>query len=378
MPNRSIHLAVALALSFLAVGCGSDGETPDALPDVAGEGDTADVAVDAGRDVSLDAPTDIDAPDTSGDGTSDADTAVEDTDTTDAVTDADVEIDVPLDALPDTDDPDGDVVEPDAVDAVDAVVQPDIDPADDSDEDGVLNADDNCPDVPNFVQSDTDGDGLGNACDAVAWEGFSDDELIQQIDNRNFRTHRFPFASYNESRRLLYEELDNEGGFVEGVYTGFRLETEVLPHANIMNTEHTWPQSQGAGELPAQSDLNHLFPTKSQANSARNNLPFCEVTEFEEGSFSEGGSRRGEDSTGRTCFEPRDQHKGAVARALFYFAAVYAPEVDAFQEPTLRAWHEAYPPTADDVDRNDRIEGMQGSRNPFIDYPELVGRIANF
>ena len=38
-------------------------------------------------------------------------------------------------------------------------------PVDDRDQDGVTDAADNCPDVPNPTQADTDDDGVGNACD---------------------------------------------------------------------------------------------------------------------------------------------------------------------------------------------------------------------
>src|SRR5690554_2659188 len=50
---------------------------------------------------------------------------------------------------------------------------------------------------------------------------------------------------------------------------------------NGINLEHSWPQSMGAGEGNASSDMHHLFPTRGAVNSARGNMPFGEIADID-------------------------------------------------------------------------------------------------
>lgn len=183
--------------------------------------------------------------------------------------------------------------------------------------------------------------------------------------------------SYSAARYFLFGELDNIEGQVRGVYTGQWVDVPPgeIPDIEIMNTEHTWPQSRGAGELPARSDLHHLYPAIAEANSRRLNYSMGEVVHVD---WSMGGSAQGDDATGRSVFEPRDDHKGAAARAMLYFAVRYDFQIEAEDEAVLRRWHADHPVSEREAERHDLIWVRQGNRNPFIDCPDLVEMIGDF
>jgi len=75
-------------------------------------------------------------------------------------------------------------------------------------------------------------------------------------------------------------------------------------------------------------------------------------------------------------WEPREDRKGDVARAAFYFYTMYPDEVGSIVEmgdtETLYQWHQDDPADATEISRNTKVASQQGNRNPYIDYPELV------
>jgi hypothetical protein len=153
-------------------------------------------------------------------------------------------------------------------------------------------------------------------------------------------------------------------------------------NGSILNTEHTWPQSKFTTRFPTamqKSDIHHLFPTDSSLNSHRSSLQFGEVgKEMEKLKCPQ--NRLGQEVSGKggTVFEPPVAHRGNVARAIFYFATRYKMKVSGAQEATLKKWNREDPVDAQEIERNNMVEDVQGNRNPYVDYPELIDQVKAF
>ncbi len=190
---------------------------------------------------------------------------------------------------------------------------------------------------------------------------------------------------YTTVRQHMYQTIFAEGspGTIECVYTGQILSTDY-------NCEHTWPQSSYDEWETAKTDLHHLFPAWSDANLQRFTNPFGVVTGGI--TWENGGSKKGTGDYPGTVFEPRDEHKGVVARAHFYISTRYHGNVnfdtqnwgyDTYHitnqmETTLKTWHTTFPVSDEERTRNDTIFELQGNRNPFVDHPEWVSKITDF
>ncbi|MEM6800867.1 MAG: endonuclease [Bacteroidota bacterium] len=195
----------------------------------------------------------------------------------------------------------------------------------------------------------------------------------------------FQQLSYNQARDQMYMVIDNwrvngrgaNANKTEGAYSA----RVASPYSNRsqaqvnfqFDTEHIFPQGTFNQNLPMRSDLFHLATTWRTANSTRGNLNFGNVSGTPD--WEVGGSKRG-----GGVFEPRDEQKGRNARAMFYFVVRYqnyTGHMKANEETVLRQWHATFAPDDIDRKRNEDIFSAQGNRNPFIDYPQLVERIAS-
>lgn len=124
----------------------------------------------------------------------------------------------------------------------------------------------------------------------------------------------------------------------------------------------------------AEADLHNLWPAIGNINSSRGKLPLGELPGDTARKF-QNICQDYERSSGKLAVvEPRDQSKGELARSILYMAITYglSPKGSITQ---LIQWHKDDPPSDHEKSRNDKIEELQGTRNPFIDHPELADTI---
>lgn len=207
--------------------------------------------------------------------------------------------------------------------------------------------------------------------------------------------YRHISLGYNAARRILFGELHlisgPNGYSIRDVYCqqtvtrkDFRGQPPgpgQIPDPTVLNAEHTWPQSRFTSRYDKgmqKSDLHILYPVISHANSSRGNDEFGDVVTKVSSPCAP--SERGYISTGtnKIYFEVPDDHKGNVARAIFYFSTRYGTKIAIDEENSLRTWHRNDPPDAHELQRNEGIFAKQKVRNPFIDHPELVELISDF
>lgn len=155
-----------------------------------------------------------------------------------------------------------------------------------------------------------------------------------------------------------------------------------------MNIEHSFPKSWWGGTTnQAYKDLYNLMPCEQKINSSKSNYPMGKVTSVK---TDNGCTRIGTGNEGYQLWEPADKWKGDFARGYMYMATAYqqyswsgTQALQILQQgsyPTLRKWaYTLYMEWArtDAVDelevkRNNAVCAIQGNRNPFVDFPNLM------
>ncbi|MBG0762344.1 endonuclease, partial [Acholeplasma laidlawii] len=146
--------------------------------------------------------------------------------------------------------------------------------------------------------------------------------------------------------------IDNYNGQNYNIYTGF---------GSYGNREHVVPASKLRAVGAKEDDLHNLRAAVTSVNSTRSNYPFTNSVTGAKWQLVSGK------------FYPGEEHVGDVARIVLYITLrnnIKITEVGSYE--MFITWHEQDPVSDFEISRNEKIFGIQKSRNPFIDHPELV------
>ena len=172
-------------------------------------------------------------------------------------------------------------------------------------------------------------------------------------------------TSYESIKTLCqYTDCQNGGGAISSFYSG----TSVGPTWDgSWNREHTWPNSKGDNNGSGENDIFMLRPTSYAENSSRGNE-----------AYGEGGS----------YYHPNDESggkydlRGDVVRIIMFVyvrwqsissgtGVLYGTDGVIENRDVMLKWMEEDPVDTWELGRNDACQSITGTRNVFVDYPEL-------
>lgn len=173
-------------------------------------------------------------------------------------------------------------------------------------------------------------------------------------------------TTYDGTKNLYaYTDIQNNGNDSEQIssfYSG-KLIGPAWDGGATWNREHTWPNSKGDDNGKGENDIMMLRPASKEENGGRSNKAYGESDGYYFPNTESGGT-----------YDVR----GDVARIMLYVYTRWGTEnmwgssgVIESKEVLLK-WMEEDPVDTWEMGRNDSVQSITGTRNVYVDYPELA------
>lgn len=227
-------------------------------------------------------------------------------------------------------------------------------------------------------------------------EGKSKAELKTALYNiiKTARVLSYGSGSSSTWSGFIKTDIRPEDGTVWDMYSNNHVNFNGTSAASGMNIEHALANSWWGGtKNQTYNDLFNLNPSDITANSAKGSYPMAVVDGTK--TFDNGVIKVGVSSSRPggfiTAWEPADEYKGDFARGYMYMVTCYEnlssiwtgnsvnqldnntyPVFEPWAYNLLLKWCKDDPVSQKEINRNNEVYKIQGNRNPFIDYPELV------
>ena len=205
--------------------------------------------------------------------------------------------------------------------------------------------------------------------------GVPSSALFSELHELMESNHNY-ITSYDKTKNLFqYTDCQNSGGKISSFYSGNSI-GPAWDGGGTWNREHVWPNSKSNSGSDSntrrETDIMMLRPTQKDENGERGNKAYGASSSYYNPNSESGG-----------VYDLR----GDVARIVLYVYvrwggdSSYADGALDFMwgssgviesKDVLIDWMEADPVDTWEMGRNDSTEAILGTRNVFVDYPELA------
>ncbi len=209
--------------------------------------------------------------------------------------------------------------------------------------------------------------------------------------------------SEEELANYDFSNLSNDNPIMHLMYrndnylpSASRYYANVSEDEKSFDREHVWAQTRGGFKtsIGMGTDMHHLFASdKINNQNGHGNSDFGNVDEVSSQigntDYNNTGKTGTQNGSSVTVYEPHDDVKGDIARALFYMAVRYDETLSLRSEiqnssvvgtignlDVLLEWNKTDPVDVFEIHRNNLIyNNIQHNRNPFIDFPSWADAI---
>ena len=225
-----------------------------------------------------------------------------------------------------------------------------------------------------YQKNSTSYEELAALSGSASTSSVSSSALYQELQSLMSSNHKTK-TSYDGTKNLYrYTDCQKSGSWNSGKISSFYSGTAIGPawgSSPSWNREHTWPNSKGDAAGSGENDIMMLRPTASSENSSRGNKAYGQSSGYYHPNNEADGTY---------------DLRGDVARIILYVYVrwectntgpdynpngIFGTDGVFESKEVLLDWMEADPVDTWELGRNDSVESITGTRNVFVDYPEL-------
>ncbi|MBQ2934047.1 MAG: endonuclease [Clostridia bacterium] len=177
-------------------------------------------------------------------------------------------------------------------------------------------------------------------------------------------------TSYDGTRELYrYTDCENSGSpsTISSFYSGAAIGPD-WDGGETWNREHTWPNSKGDLAGNGENDIMMLRPASTSENGSRSNKAYGESTGYFNPNI---GSYDLRGDVARIILYQYVRWECTNTGSSYNSTGIFGTDGVIESQDLLLDWLEADPVDTWELGRNDAVEAITGTRNVFVDYPEL-------